>query len=399
MRSSRIVSGFGGVVLILLSYSVIAAPKPQGIEMGAGKLIPMLKISAKVDDNIFSQSTREEDSLITQIIPQIQFLAEKDEDHFAITYSGDYGFYDSSSEDDYDDHTLSLDALFSPTDLYSVAFGASFGKLHDNRGEGSSEGIIAASRTSPDEYDIDSVNLLLDFGRESAQFGIEAEAGKTIIKYTNNRAETAFRDRNEKFFAGRFYGRAGGKTKYFVEFVSAKFVYDTDPIIGAVIDSEQDVVSIGATWDVTGKTTGSIKVGRLDKDFQATGRRDADITVWDVDITWSPRTYSHVLISASSDAKETNGTGSFIESQDFTIMWLHGWSDRLHSTVVVSVGDDEFNANIRQDDRNSFSIGLSYDWQRWATFSVNYSYIERDSNINIFDFEKNVFTVSLDMSL
>lgn len=392
-----------GATLFTLSYSVLAAPEPQAVEMGLGKLTPALRISAIVDDNIFSQNDslfNDINSLITQVAPQIQFLVEGDEeDHFALTYTGDYGFYDDSSDDDYDDHTISLNTLFSPADLISVAFATSFGKLHDNRGEGSSEGVLATSRISPDEYDISDISLLLDFGRDTAKFGIEAEARRTGIEYTNNRSETQFRDRNETYFAGRLYGRAGGKTRYFVEFATEDFVYDTDPIVGATLDSEQDVVSLGVKWEATGKTTGEIKVGRLDKEFDSALRRDGDITVWDVDITWSPRTYSHVLISASSDALETNGTGGFIDSQNFSLMWLHGWSDRLNSTVVVSVGDDEFDENPRQDDRNSYSVGLSYDWRRWATIGVNYSYTERESNINVFDFEKNVYSVSLELSL
>jgi len=399
MDASQKIGIVVGATLFTLSYSVFAAPEPQAIEIGAGKLIPMLRINAKVDDNIFSQSTREEDDLITQLVPQIQFLAEKDEDRIALTYSGDYAFYDTNSADDYDDHTISLDTLFSPTDLYSVAFGASFGKLHDNRGEGSTEGIIATSRTSPDEYDINDINLLLDIGRDTARFGIEAEARSTDIEYTNNRSETQFRDRDETYFAGRLYGRVGGKTKYFVEFATEDFAYDTDPILGGALDSEQDVVSIGVKWEATGKTTGEIKVGRLDKEFDSALRRDGDITVWDVDITWSPRTYSHVLISASSDAQETNGTGSFIDSQNFSVMWLHAWSDRFSSTVMVSTGEDEFDENPRVDDRDSFSVGVSYDWQRWITVSIDYSFMERDSNINAFDFEKNVYSISLDMSL
>ena len=157
-------------------------------------------------------------------------------------------------------------------------------------------------------------------------------------------------------------------------------------------------MSIGATWEATGKTTGSIKVGRLDKEFVAASRRNSDITVWDVDITWSPRTYSRLLLSASQDAQETNGTGSFIEQQNLSIVWLHAWSDRLNSTVMISTGEDEFDENPRVDDRRAFSVGLSYDWKRWATFGVNYSYSERDSNTSRFDFWKNILTFSLDMS-
>ncbi len=388
--------------VVLVSGAVQAAPEPQAFDFGSGKLIPMLEVIQKRDDNIFSQANGEESDSITQVKPVVQFLSRKNASSVALTYTGDYGKYWAviwNSPDNYADHTLSFDALLSSSDMLSIDFGASLGRLHDNRGEGSSEGLNAAQRKEPDEYDLNNVNLLLDFGRDTARLGIELEAGRSAIDYSNNRTETRFRDRDETLLGARLYARGTGKTKFFLGVSTEEFEYSTSPLFGSSIDNDQDAWFVGAEWEATGKTTGAIKFGSMDKDFSAAARGDDDVTVWDIDVTFSPRTYSHILFSASNDARETNGTGAFIEARDLTLSWLHQWSDRCSSTVSYGTGDDDYASDTRQDDRDSFAISVAYDWQRWITIGAGISRSERDSNQNSFDFEKNVIQVSLDMTL
>lgn len=392
---------FVGIVFGLIWIAgVQAAPEPQAIELGGGKLIPTLKVALKHDDNIFSQFTREVSDTILQVAPEVQWLQEKGTTSLAITYTGDYGVYKDSDDDDYDDHTLSFDAALSPTDIFRFDFGASYGWLHDNRGEGSSEGINALTRGEPDEYEIGNVNLELDFGRESSLFGFRLSGSQDDIEYQNNRNETIFRDRDETYFAARLYGKiSGGKTKFFVEASEKDFSYDENPILGGTLDSDESGWAVGVEWEATAKTSGSILVGEVEKEFDSAVRGEEDIDIWEVEIIWSPRTYSHVLLNASNTPQETNGTGSFIESQDTSLAWIHDWSDRVHSIVSFSDGTDEYANSLREDDRQTVSVGLSYDWRRWLTVSGSYAYQERDSNADIFDFEKNVVTISLDMSL
>jgi polysaccharide biosynthesis protein VpsM len=104
-------------------------------------------------------------------------------------------------------------------------------------------------------------------------------------------------------------------------------------------------------------------------------------------------------LNSSSTPKETNGTGSFIDAQDTSLTWLHAWSDDLNTTLSIADGTDEYERSFREDDRQNISLSLKYDWRRWATVGASYTYSERDSNQNLFDFEKNIFAVSLDMSL
>ena len=308
---------------LLAPIALQAAPEPQAFDFGAGKLIPTLKIVQKSDDNIYSQPSSAESDSITEVNPVVQFMAQQDANSFAVTYTGDYGKYWDNSDDNYADHTLSFDAILSGSDMLTVDLGASLGKAHDNRGEGSSEGINFASRKEPDEYDINNISILADIGRDSAQVGIELEAGRTGIEYTNNSNETAFRDRDESRLAARLYTNiSGGKTRLFAEIANEDIDYDITPLLSQSLDNEEQSYSVGVSWDATAKSSGSIKVGRLEKDFDSAAYGSADdITIWDVGIVFSPRTYSHLLFSASVDAKETNGTGAFIEAQDLSVTW------------------------------------------------------------------------------
>ena len=324
----------------------------------------------------------------------------QDKTSLALTYTGDYGLYVSSDDDDYDDHTFSFDAEMSPSDVVAIDFGASYGMLHDNRGEVSSEGIIALTRAEPDDYDISNVDLELDFGRESAMLGFCVKASQTDIEYQNNRSNTVFRDRDETCLAARAYGKlSGGKTKFFIEVSDEDFSYDETPILGGTLDSNEQGYAVGVEWEATGKTTGAIKIGEVDKDFDAASKGEESITVWDVDVTWSLRTYSHVLLSAANTLGETNGTGDFIESTDYTISWLHAWSEQVSTTISLSIGEDDYIRSLRSDDRESISVSIDYDWKRWVSVGEGYSYRERDSNNSLFDYEKNVFTVNFDMSM
>jgi len=388
------------VIGALVSIPATAATQPQAMDMGPLKFVPTLGLSHRYDDNIFRQAEPNEvDSWVTVAAPQLQLIGEKDANMFALTYMGDYGIYADSSADNYTDHTLSLDAMLEANDQNRFKLAASTAMLHDNRGEGSSEGVIAGSRAEPDEYDATGISGVYDFGHETAVFGLALSAGTTDVEYQNNLSETSFRDRNDTDLGIKLYGRLSGKTRAFVELVKREIDYDVTPIAGAILDSEEQNVLVGAEWDITGKTTGSVKVGRLDKDFEAASLTDSDFVNWQAMVSWAPRSYSLLSLVASKTPQETNGTGSFIESSSYSLFWMHDWSDRLHSSVDAGFGKDIFVDDPRIDDRKNYGISLNYDFDRWFNVGVGYVYTDRESNANQFDFDRGQFRLSLSASL
>lgn len=384
----------------LFSGAAFAATDPQGIAVGGASLIPTIEIQHQHDDNIFSSDVNQEESSITNLKPRLEYYAERDaENYLSVSYDGDYAKYWQSDDDDYDDHTLSIMGAYSGNDFFRLTADASTAKLHDNRGEGASEGAAVTASGDPDEYDQDIAGIAFDFGREDARLGANLSLRTVGIEYTNNRAVTAFRDRDDTTFEGRIIGKLTGKTNAFVGYRNTDIEYDSLTVSGDTLDSDESTVLVGLEWEATGKTTGTIEIGRLEKDFDSPLVGEEDLTVWGVGVQWSPRSYSVISFNSSKDAAETNGTGAYIEQINHSVSWMHDWSERLHSTFTVSVGDDEYPGSARQDDRDNFSIGLDYDWQRWANIGLTLEHSERDSNDDLFDFDRRRIIMSLDLSL
>ena len=72
-----------------------------------------------------------------------------------------------------------------------------------------------------------------------------------------------------------------------------------------------------------------------------------------------------------------------------SIFKKHNW----HPTPNSYEGDP------RNDDLTNFSVGFDYDWQRWITVGASISRDDRESNDSQFDYDRNIVSVSLDMSL
>jgi len=412
MRSKSLVAVLGTVIAI----PALAATEPQAMDLGPVKFVPTLGLSQTYDDNIFSQPEGEVDAWISRVKPQLQFIAQQDLNILALTYMGDYGLFSSGSQDNYDDHTLSADGVLEANDQNRFTLAASLAKLHDPRGTGGSEGIIANSRLEPDVYDATGYALGYDFGREDAILGFALSAGQNDVEYQNNRQETQFRDRNDTDYGFKVSGRLAPKTKLFVELTRKDIGYDFAPqlrdangqiisvvpgipLLGASLDSQEQNVLVGAEWEATGRTTGTIKFGRLNKDFDASAREDASFINWEASVLWMPRTYSSFTFMANKAPQETNGTGSFIEMSSYSVDWTHDWSSYLHSSVNLGMGKDTFQNDPREDDRESLSASINYDVDTWMNIGLGYSYLRKDSNNSLFDYDRSQLMLSFDVSL
>jgi hypothetical protein len=67
--------------------------------------------------------------------------------------------------------------------------------------------------------------------------------------------------------------------------------------------------------------------------------------------------------------------------------------------LAAAIGKDEFDNSTREDDLETYSIGIYYDWRRWFTLGASYAYVDRDSNFDALDFDRNLFSITFDMSL
>ena len=79
--------------------------------------------------------------------------------------------------------------------------------------------------------------------------------------------------------------------------------------------------------------------------------------------------------------------------------WTQGWTSAISTTVSFGTGDDDYDETNRSDDVTNYGISLDYEFRRWLSIGVAYDFDERDSNINAFDYERNIYSLNVSLSL
>ena len=142
-----------------------------------------------------------------------------------------------------------------------------------------------------------------------------------------------------------------------------------------------------------------MKLGYTEKIFDSDLRDDTSNFKWETGTRWRPRTYSTVNISTERRQDETNGIGDSIDVGEFKVSWDHEWRDRISTTVGFLFGEDDYSPTVREDTRFNTGLKINYDWRRWAKMSAGYQYEDRDSNVDIFDYDRNIFEFTVNLTL
>ncbi|RTE65216.1 hypothetical protein EH243_13310 [Amphritea opalescens] len=385
---------------LIMSLPVSAAIEPAAIDAGPIKIIPMISTQVGYDDNFFSTSGNEEDEIITVLSPSVQLVAEDGMNAYRLTYQLSEGMHQDSTADNYTDHKLAADAHLEFSQRSVLDLQAAYNKGHEARGTGlSAAGGIANSVTSPLEYDTTTLGFSYMYGAPSATGRIEVYGDHLDREYQNFRSITKGRDDTEVTLGTVFYYKIMPKTSLLFEARNKDIDYDVDP--ASSLDSSTWTYLVGATWEGTAKTTGTIKFGLSEKDFDSSSRDDETYSSWEASVRWEPLTYSKVDISTSRSSAESTGTGNFIDTQNYNINWNHAWNSIVSTDLGLGFTNEvyEGSASGREDDTTSFSAGMNYDMRRWLTFGLNYTYSDQDSNLANTDYDKNLVMLTLNASL
>jgi len=391
-----------GATFLAVSLSgTVLAVDPQPIEAGAFNVIPTVKVDLQDTDNMFLSNANEVDSKLTIISPRIEAITESNGNSLAIAGQIDEANYSATDEDDYTDWRVGGDAHLQMDSRNSIDLNAGFFRTRETRGTGFSQGGFLP--TSPDRYEETTYGISYQFGTNDSFGRLVLSADSYDKSYRNNRITTQFRDREDMDWSGTFFFNISSRTDVFLEYTQSDIDYGTDPLVVAgspdSLDSDEDYYFVGVSWEATGATTGSVKVGRGEKDFDDVDRAKTDMTSWEANILWEPLSYSVFNFTASQGFDEATGVGNALDSRKYSINWQHAWSDNLTSTVNWYTSDDEYTGSTRQDDIDALSIRLDYSVQRWFDVYVSFSQDERSSNFGNFNYEQNVAAIGFQASL
>lgn len=398
--------------LPILAAHTQAQVDPAPVKLGGFELIPTISVDELHDDNITMANdktayTQAIESWVTVAAPELQVGFKTDKSEYNLGYKLVAGRYSSSRDDDYVDHFTNADATWNLNRRNKVSVRGNYDRAHEDRGSDTS-GIIAFALQEPDEYKAETLGATYTFGAETTPGQVVVDIEHYDKEYTNHRSgilSTRGRDRTNLKSTGTFYWAVSSATKVLVE---AEYTDIDYSLSSSTRDSRLMRGFVGATWDITGKTTGTVKLGFQDRDFDSENREDYDGSSWDVAMSWSPKTYSTFTLSTARTPYESAGLGDFIDTEDITLGWKHGWNEKLISSIYVKAMNENYvnSFNNRDDDSMNAGLSLAYAIKRWANVRIAYDYSDRDSSaeglnldINSYDFDRNKFTIGVDLSL
>jgi hypothetical protein len=381
-----------------LSPAIAADDQVGVITTASGiDLIPYLNTGFKYDDNIASSKTFKTDSWILGVTPGIQGQLLDGNSEYTFLTGIDYGQFLSSSDDDFLDFTLNGNADVELNQSNKFNLNAAYDAGHEERGSGVFEGNGDA-QNEPATFDNYNVGGFYEYGAQTTPARVQVNANYFDKAFTNFEAATVFRNYADTKYGAVFYYDSGA---------SVSWVFDT-----SIVNTEYDVVDpsgdrnstttnyrVGVDWEATAATSGYIRIGNQEKDFDNGNREDFSGLSWDASITWSPLTYSALTFNTGNSAKDPNGAGDYIESTTYGVSWDHGWSDFLSTNLGFNQTDDDYNGVDRTDALKVYSLSAAYVTTRWLTFVAGVDITESTSSNANFGFDRNVYYINAQMTL
>ena len=396
---------YQAATLSLVAAAVLASPawalEPIGYKTAEGLLItPKLQISERWDDNFRSLETNAESSFVTAIAPSINFNAKGKKSEFNLDFTAVQDIFHSSHGDDNLDRGAAATLALTFDRRNRLKLNAGF--------QHTEETSSLVQKFENDVSEQVDAGLLYGYGAETARGQIELGASTSRLGYANGLVLpggailNADRERDADQLKAILYAALAPKTKLLAEVRQTEFSYVTN----TTLDSTNLALLAGLKWDATAQTQGSIKVGTETKEFKKAGVAEADNSMWEVSVTWSPLSYSTFTLNSSSKLDEGNNGARVVESQSTALDWSHQWLKRLSSKVGVSVASQDYigapvvpGGADRADELLSANLGVTYNMRRWLDLGLGYNFSENDSNAAARSFERNVVSLTVTASL
>lgn len=390
--------------LVLLSTTIICgnavAQTAASIDLGGFDLFPSFKAEFGHDDNVLRDDTSEIESWKSTIAPELILVNSFGLNQIQAGYRLERGNYFSSQQDNYTDHLFNLLGSFDLNARNRFSVEAIYQDDHDDRGTAFTIGQGDILST-PDQFKSTQLDATYSYGALTSKGRVDINIGYGTTDYDVETPIYQSRDRNTRSVSGTFYYNVMPATDLTLDVIYNNINYDfaLDPT--APLDSEEVRTLVGVEWETTAKTTGYFKVGHRRKDFDDGSRANFSGLDWRVGVTWDLRTYSTFDFTTFTTTNETNGVGDFIDTQTYRLSWNHEWLDRFSTTMRFAYSEDEYTGSgaVRVDDNITASATLNYAVRRFMVIQAGYTHDRRNSTQNIIDFDRNIVSLTVNVTL
>ena len=382
------------------------------IRVGPFRVHPHFGVAQTYTDNVFRTDTTfggRRGDWHTTLAPGVQIQLPLLSRHkFVFDYRSNIERYSRHSSQNIEDQTLAANLVLDfPGGLAVHAIGE-VKNGHDYRGTATAS--AATFSAEPNRFYSPSYGIEAQFAR---QMFIRARYKylhwQFIGPQAGPRDGTSFGDINTRNRVENYVALAAGrrlapKTYLFLQGTASRHMYE----INKELDSATFGAAVGATWEVTGKTTGEVSVGwqakNLDQASAGTrGNSRFSGFAFTGTVSWSPQKRTRVKVSGYRRTNETILGGTrFVVRTGTSLSLSHALAYKWRATARFAYNHDGYSDPIfaegkrqkRRDDYLTLGGGLWYQIQPWLGIRTAYSYAERLSNFLSVQYVASIWMIS-----
>lgn len=355
--------------------------------MGGVAVYPGLALVEKSDSNIYRAAVRKS-SWITVLSPSVLLQIDKAASTFSLAYNADIGRYSKSSSDNYVDHNFLGSAEVGMTTRTTLILKPAYSIGHDDNG--ANPGV--AIQTTPNKWHSGGLSGTFFYGAEEAKGRIALDAGYTDRQYQNNRALTLAYDKTLRDVGGTFYYSVAPKTSLLIQAKDTRIAYKN---VNSSLNGNERRYLVGATWEATAQTSGTVKFGQLRKKFDRVHPAFSGAS-WEADVLWSPLEYARVNLLASRQSSESTLAGSsFVLVSNTGADLAYDLNDRVTVHANGFQVKEDFRGSARADSTNNYGLKAEYNLRSWLVAAAEYTDSKKTSSVAGNDYKRNILMLSI----
>jgi polysaccharide biosynthesis protein VpsM len=363
-------------------------------------LIPSVQVGLKHDDNVVRSSSNEISSWVNSIAPALKAMMVDGADSYTVTAAINNARYFSSQQDDFTDGYLDAEAKISPSSHHNFKLKANTSWLHEDRGTGVSEGrgLLLNDVTKFNSQFLEGEYV---YGAQSSTGKIRLNSRYFNKNYDNFRDVTQYRDYDSTLFGGAFVYQTNGSIKMVASASTAAIDFKVLDLSGDRNNTDNNY-RVGVEWEITSITSGELKLGYQDKNFDRAQREDFSGFAWEAILVWQPLTYSGFDIATGRRAKDVdavNVLGDYIIETTYGLGWNHQWSETWDTKIAYEYQTNKYNLSDRTDTGKVITLELNKQLLRWVKIKAFANIENRTSTLGVIEFDRTVLGLNAEFTL
>lgn len=366
--------------------------KPKGLHAGNFFISPSAAITTTFDDNIFSTSVNPESDLKTVFTPGVRITSDFPRHAIDMSLSGRIVTYAENSDQNYQDYAAHASGALHFDHAHTISAGFISELQHEEVGNLTSP--FNAGEPVPVFHHRASLGLTRDSGRLYGTVSAHVDRWDYQDIRAANGTPLDQDHRDVDSVGGRIQAGYRVSPKFEVLATSGITHYMHAGRPGADFDGTRYDILAGVGFQPSALLKFRLMGGAAVREYDDPTFETTTSSAFLGDVTWRPTRRMSVNAGLSRSISDTldDQAGTYVATTATAEVGYEIYHN-LFGKAGISFASNDYEFSNRSDDVFGASLGLDYHFTDNVKLTAGYLYQRRDSSLDLFDADRNQFTL------